>query len=283
MSKTGSNNRKYEESLDALMAKLQAYDNAPYSERSQEKREKKLENTAAKIKALGDTAVPKLIEVLEKQKRPSFDHAASILGATGDARAIKPLVQCLEHKGLGEDCHYALVQIGPACVPEIIKLIEYRIAHPVPEKGLITLTHNPLSAIGNIRCETSAAFLNSLLDDYMQAMPMESFDPTAKNWPYRNVDFFHLLDCMVRQQDKSSIPHIRNAQKRFPKNYTDYLVCRIAVGRIKKGRVEGYLPLEAMDISMPSSAIFDMFLGRESEKEDDILEEYREYLDEDDE
>jgi len=84
-------------------------------------------------------------------------------------------------------------------LPEAIKKVEYRIAHPVKEKGgFTTLTMHPLSTIGEIRCDESIKFLNKLLDDYMSEMPDEAFDPTKCNWKYRNVDFFHLLDCMVK-------------------------------------------------------------------------------------
>lgn len=33
-------------------------------------------------------------------------------------------------------------------------------------------------------------FLNNLLDDYITEMPEETFDPTKRDWKYRNVDFF---------------------------------------------------------------------------------------------
>jgi len=86
----------------------------------------------------------------------------------------------------------------------------------------------------------------------MSKMPNKPFDPTEYDWKYRNVDFFHLLDCMVRQQNKSAIPHIRKARDFFPENYTDYIICQTAIDRIKtKSPDEGYLPLEALDIAFP--------------------------------
>ncbi len=269
--------------VEQLVKELQAYDSSPCDEHSQTKQENTLKKTERKLIAHGEPAVLPLIEVLHHQKHPSFAHAASALARIRDERAIKPLVMYLENINLGEDCKNALVLIGPACVPEVIKNVEFRIAHPVEaEDGFISITNYPLSTIGEIRCDQSAAFLNNLLDEYMEVMPTEVFDPTQYEWPYRNVDFFHLLDCMVRQQDKSSIPHIQKAQQHFPKEYTEYLICQIAMGRIKKKRVEGYLPLEALDIAMPSGAIMDMLLGREKDRSNDFYDEYGEYFEEDD-
>lgn len=271
------------ESLDSLIALLQAFDHSPSFERAATKREARLKEAAKKLETLGETAVPALVDVLKKQNYPSFAYAAATLAAIGDTRAIEPLVENLEDRDLGKYCQEALVEFGPGCVPDIIKSVEYRIAHPVPDRGLITHTHHALRAIGDIRCPASAAFLNTLLDDYMKAIPGEAFDTSKMEWAYRNVDFFHLLDCMVRQQDKSAIPHIKKAQGHFPKEYTDYLICQIAAGRIKKGRVEGYLPLEVMDIAMPSKSIMNAFLGIEPDGKDDFMEEYGEYFEEDDE
>lgn len=95
------------------------------------------------------------------------------------------------------------------------------------------------------------------------------------------MDFFHLLDCMVHQQDKRAIPHIRKARDCFPENYTDYKVCQIAIGRIKKGRVEGYLPMEALEIAMPSGAIMNALSGGELGWKDTFDEEYGEYFEDD--
>ncbi len=269
--------------VEQLIKELQTYDSSPFDRHSQAKQEKKLQKIERELVAFGEGAIPSLIEVLHHQKQPSFAHATSALALIQDERAIKPLVMYLENTNFGEDCKNALVAIGPACVPEVIKKVEFRIAHPVEvEDGFISKTNYPLSTIGEIRCDQSAAFLNNLLDKYMKEMPTEAFDPTQYEWPYRNVDLFHLLDCMVRQQNESSIPHIKKAQQYFPREYTEYLICQIAMGRIKKKKVEGYLPLEALEITMPSSAIMDMFLGREKDRSNDFMDEYGEYFEEDD-
>jgi hypothetical protein len=114
-------------------------------------------------------------------------------------------------------------------------------------------------------------------------MPDETFDPTTHEWKYKHIGFFHLLDSMVRQQDTSAIPHIRKARDCFPKEYTDYIICQIAIGRLKKGKVEGYLPMEAMEIAMPSGMIMDVLSGGEYDWKDPFDEEYGEYFDNDEE
>ncbi len=161
------------------------------------------------------------------------------LGDIGDKRAIIPLIDALEETWLGESAENALIRIGPACIPEVIKKVEYRIENPI-KQGIDHLTGSALCTIGGIRCDESIEFLNNLLDDYMSEMPDEAFDPSKRDWKYVNVDFFYILESMVRQQDKRAIPHIQKARDFFPENYVDHKVCQIAIGRIKKGHVEGF-------------------------------------------
>lgn len=200
-------------------------------------------------------------------------------------RTIVHLVNALEEPELGENASEALKKFGPICIPKVIKKLEYRIKHPIRKGTSIELsTAYALSTLGDIRCDESIKFLNNLLDNYMSEMPSETFDPTERDWKYRNVDFFHLLDCMVKQQDKRAIPHIRKARDFFPENYTDYKICQIAIGRIEKGRPdEGYLPLEMLEIAMPSGAIMDALSGGELGWKDTFYEEYGEYFEDDDE
>jgi hypothetical protein len=98
-----------------------------------------------------------------------------------------------------------------------------------------------------------------------------------------NVDFFHILEAMVRQQNTNSIPHIRKARDFFPDEYVDYKICQIAMGRIKKGHTDGFLPLEYLDIAMPTGAIMNMLSGGEMGYEDTFEENYGEYFEDDDE
>ncbi|MBI5356521.1 hypothetical protein HZB78_02820 [Candidatus Collierbacteria bacterium] len=195
-------------------------------------------------------------------------------------RTIVRLINALEKPGLGENAREALKKFGPACIPEVIKKIKYRIKHPIKKgDGLDLITAQALSTIGETRCDESIKFLNNLLDNYMSEIPNESFDPTKCDWKYRNVDFFHLLDCMVKQQDKRAIPHIRKARNFFPENYTDYKICQIAIGRIKKGRPnEGYLPLESLEIAFPSGVMMNALSGGKFGFKDTFDEEYGEYF-----
>lgn len=232
--------------------------------------------------AIGKPAVPALIAVLnDHDARENRAFAADVLGEIEDQSAIEPLADTLENPNIGEKAYKALKKFGPVCIPEVIKRVEYRIAHPIKtESSPSLITFNALMLIGEIQSEQSSNFLNNLLDDYISEMPRQAFDPGQHEWKYRNVDFFHLLDCMVKQQNSSAIPHIRKARECFPKHYTDYIICQIAIGRIRKGTTEGFLPGEALEISMPSGMILDTLSGGEFQWEDTFDEMYGEYLDE---
>ena len=279
MPQKGKKPEEIEKQIKRLVKELTKYDGMEYSR----EREEELNEVRDKLVSIGKPAVPQLIELLKRPENQSCGHAAAALGEIEDKRAIKPLVDILEDRELGENTKEALKKFGPACIPEVIKKLRYRIAHPIKKGyGLDRITAPALSTIGEIRCEESIKFLNDLLDDYMSKMPDEVFDPTERNWKYRNVDFFHLLDCMVRQQDKRAIPHIRETRDCFSENYVDWKICQIAMGRIKKGRVEGYLPMEALEITMPSGAIMDALSGEELGWEDTFDEAYGEYFEDDD-
>ena len=276
--KSKNSGKEIEGEIKKLTEELKRYDGMEYSR----EREEELKKISDKLASIGKPAVPQLIVALNKHKYQSSWYAAKALGKIGYERAIIHLANALEDFDLGEHAKKALKRFGPVCIPEVIKKIEYRIAHPIKEKGAFTsLTMQPLSTIGEIRCDESIEFLNELLDDYMSEMPEESFDPTEYNWKYRNIDFFHLLDCMVRQQDKRAIPHIKKARDFFPENYTDHKVCQIAIGRIKKGKVEGHLPMEALEIAFPSGAIMDALSGGKLGWKDTFEEKYGEYFKED--
>ena len=236
-----------------------------------------------KLISIGKPAVPSLIELLQNHDTwMSSAFAADVLGEIGDIRAIKPLADILEDFELGEHAYRALIKFGSACISDVIQRIEYRIAHPIETgSSLDLITSHALKVLGDIHCDQSSHFLNNLLDDYISEMPDETFDPTTREWKYRNVDFFHLLDCIVRQQNVNAIPYIRKAKNCFPKEYTDYIICQIAIGRLKKGTVEGYLPMEAMEIAMPSGMIMDVLSGGQYDWKDRFDEEYGEYFDED--
>ena len=231
--------------------------------------------------SIGKPAVPLLIELLNDHDTwMSCFFAADALGEIRAEEAIGPLADALEDPELGENAYKALKKFGPVCIPQVISRIEHRIENPIDTESKIDLTTtHALNVIGETKCDISTKFLCELLDDYVSEMPDEAFDPTKRDWKYRNIDLFHLLDCMVRQQDKGAIPYIRKARDCFPEDYTDYLICQIAIGRIMKGKIEGYLPMEALEISMPSGAIMDALSGGEYGWEDIFDENYGEYFD----
>ena len=269
-----------EKEIKVLIKELTKYDDLEYSI----EREEALKEVRDKLVSIGKPAIPQLIERLNRPDAISCWYAVDALGKIGDNRAMKPLVDVLEDREFGENAKEALKNFGPVCIPDVIKKVRYRIAHPTKEGfGLDRITAPGLSTIGEIRCDKSIKFLNELLDDYMSELPDEGFDYTERDWKYRNVDFFHLLDCMVRQQDKRAIAHIKKARDFFPENYTDYKICQIAIGRIKKGRVEGYLPMEALEITMPSGAFMDALSGGELGWSDTFDEEYGEYFEHEEE
>jgi len=51
-------------------------------------------------------------------------------------RAIEPLANALEYPELGENVYKALKKFGPVCISEVVKRIEYRIAHPIENGSL---------------------------------------------------------------------------------------------------------------------------------------------------
>ncbi len=210
--------------------------------------------------SIGKPAVPELIELLKEPETLSACGAVEVLGEIGDERAIGPLADVLEEKDIGDLAGEALVKMGPACLPEVIRRVEERVADPVKEEDRIRqVTDSALSTIAGIRTDTSVEFLIDLLYDYISMMPPEEFDVEQHEWKYQNVDFFHLLDCMVRQQDRRAIPAIRAAQKAFPEEYVDHKMCRLAIERIETGKVEGYIPLEAVEHAFPTEVIMNAF------------------------
>ena len=279
MGKRKETKKEAEDEIQKIITRLKTYDETKDIDHEAEA------SMMEKLISIGKLAVPSLIELLQNHDTwMSSAFAADVLGEIGDTRAINPLADALEDFELGEHAYRALKKFGSVCISEVIKRIEYRIAHPIETGSSLDLvTSHALKVLGDIQCEQSSDFLNNLLDDYILEMPDETFDPTTREWKYRNVDLFHLLDCMVRQQNISAIPHIKRARDCFPKEYTDYIICQIAIGRLKKGKVEGYLPMEAMEIAMPSGMIMDVLSGGQYDWKDRFDEEYGEYFDNDEE
>lgn len=280
MAKKNDTKKATEKRIRKIVDQLKEYDETKYVDKDG----KTTSRMMNMLISIGKPSVPSLIRLLNNHNSwTSCYFAADALGEIGDERAIEPLADALEDPDLGENAYMALKKFGSVCIPEVIKRIEYRIAHPVDkESGIDLITNHALKVIGEIKCEKSINFLNKLLDDYLSEMPDEPFDPTKFDWKYRNIDLFHLLDCMVRQQDKKAIPYIKKARDRFPEDYTDYLICQIAIGRIEKGKIEGYLPMEAIEIHMPSGSLMNALSGGEFGWEDTFDEDYGEYFDDGD-
>jgi HEAT repeat protein len=76
--------------------------------------------------AAGSKAVPPLIQTLESGHSSATKEAALILGAIGDARAVKPLVAVLEDRDadLRWAAIWALVRIGSPSVADLINSFE---------------------------------------------------------------------------------------------------------------------------------------------------------------
>lgn len=251
--------KKKETEIEKLIHELKKYDK---DEKYPQENEEGLKKTRDKLISIGKPAVPELINVLNNHDSWSCYFAAEALGDINDERAIEPLMGAFKKFRLGETAERALKKFGCICAPKAIKKIEDIIKkHTNKKGGMNPIISSTLSVIGEIQCDESINFLNRLLDDYTDNMPKEGFEITKHEWKYQNFDFFHILDCMVRQQNKKAIPFIKKARDQFPENYTDYKICQIAIGRIKKGRVEGYLPMEALEIAMPPGAIMNALSG----------------------
>ena len=208
MGREKSTQKQVKDEIQKIVARLKTFD---------EKKDINLTAEASMKKtlaAIGKPAVPSLIGLLQNHDTwMSSAFAADVLGEIGDLRAIEPLADALEDLELGENACQALIKFGSGCISEVIQRIEYRIAHPMEtETPSDRITLHALNVLGEIHCNQSSEFLNRLLDDYISEMPDETFDPTTHDWKYKHVDFFHLLDCMVRQQNISAIPHIRKAR-----------------------------------------------------------------------
>lgn len=208
--------------------------------------DKKKKTTIHKIEVriikMSYPVVPYLIEALRRQEWPLSYQAAGILGKIGDKKAIPDLVALLPHENIGEKAGKALQKFGRPAVSEIIRLLKSTIT-PLPNKTIPTeiSTTYALITLGNIQCDESIHFLNALLDEYMEEVPQEIFDPKKHEWRFRNIDFFLLLDAMVKQQDERAIPHIKKVMDFYPEECADNTVCRIAIGRIRKKKPEGFL------------------------------------------
>ncbi|KXA93891.1 hypothetical protein AKJ65_05805 [candidate division MSBL1 archaeon SCGC-AAA259E19] len=204
--------------IEKLIKGLKKHDDKRYSRELMEE----LNEVKDEIIPFGEKAVSYLVELVNSDGGWSRLFAAKALGNIGDERAIPLLVNLLEDEELGDPAMDALVEFGPTCIPKVIEKVKQMIARPREEKhGVVTPTMYPLLTIGKIKCDKSVEFLNKLLDDYMSEIPDEPFDMGKKDWKYANVNFFHILDAMVAQQNERAISHIEEARNFFPEPYVD--------------------------------------------------------------
>lgn len=239
----------------------------------------RLRKIESSLVSIGRPAVPHLIGLLNRRKFPSCIRAAEILGRIGNHEAVPALACALLQEELDETAGKVLQKFGPVAVPHIIDIVRSAVTpnsrQKAPPKKDLSYA---LITLGAIRCDESCLFLNSLLEDYMAALPPGPFDTEKHEWPYRNIEFFLLLDAMVKQQDERAVPHIRKAMQAFEPEYIDHLVCRIAIGRIKKKLPDGYLPLEALDLSLPVASLMSAFTGKDYDRDKDIEKNYGDLL-----
>lgn len=261
-----STKQESNEEIKRLIKKLKKIDDKNYSKELAEE----LREIKNKLISAGESAVPPLIELLNNEGSRSRKPAVEALGEIGDERAIPPLTDVLEDEELGGDAMEALLEFGPTCIPKVIEKVKHRITHPITENRNPTmLTMYPLFTIGKVKCEESVEFLNNLLDDYISETPDKPFDPRKKDWKYVNVDFFHILDAMVSQQDERAIPHIKKAKEFFPERYIDYKICQKAIDRIKKKDPESAFAYESVEMAVPADTIMKELGGIKSGEDGD--------------
>ncbi|MBU4328966.1 MAG: hypothetical protein KKB53_00525, partial [Acidobacteria bacterium] len=146
--------------------------------------ENRLKEIESSLVSIGGPAVPNLIGLLNRRKFPSCVRAAEILGRIGDPEAVPALTTALLHEDLGETAGKVLQQFGPIAVPHIIDLVRATVTpgpnQKAPPKKYLS---HALTILGAIRCDKSALFLNSLLDDYITALPPGPFNTEKHQWP----------------------------------------------------------------------------------------------------
>lgn len=231
------------------------------------------------IAGFEDEAWEPMLCALNNKKDKARKSAPWILANIDASRAAPILIPMINDDDLLEEVSDALIAIGEPIIQELIELFKHKMNNE--RNDVHTTMDNILLTIGKIQCEKAAEYLNDLLDEYIAVMPDKEFDPSKYEWKFRNVDFFHILEAIVRQQNKNSIEHLKEARDRFPSNYTEHLVCQIAIGRIIKHRPgEGFLPLEALDIMIPSFQIFKYIAeDTDTEKSEDWFKKvYGEYF-----
>lgn len=117
-----------------------------------------VEDAIGALELKGDEAVDSLISALSNRKKNIRLHAANLLGAIGDEKAIKPLILTLSdnNKLVRREASTALSRMGPAAVDPLIEVLDnpdWRV------RGAAAW------ALGNLNDEKAIPALEKLLDD----------------------------------------------------------------------------------------------------------------------
>ncbi|MDA8143092.1 MAG: hypothetical protein M0T81_03830 [Thermoplasmatales archaeon] len=238
------------------------------------------EETAAMLIVFGENVIPEMQSITQDESNPAFELACFVLSGVGGPVATSTLVDILEHTEHIDAVSAAIsLNIGKEAVPFLIEKVKSRIGKPAKDQnGFKQVTNNHILCLGDIRSKESLSFLTSLLDDYIKEMPSESFDVAKHKWKYSSFDLFHILEALVRQQNKKAIPHIAKARDKFPIEFVDHKICQIAIGRIALAKPEGFLPLEVLDIAFPPNFLLGAFSGNDFGERDKFMAEYADYF-----
>ena len=261
--------------MDALIRKLKDLSAAKSIDKLDE-----AEETAAMLIVFGENVIPEMQSITQDESTPAFELACFVLSGVGGPVATSTLVDILERTVHVDAVSSAIsLNIGKEAVPFLIERVKSRIGKPVKDQnGFRQVTNNHILCLGSIRSKVSLDFLTALLDDYIKEMPSKSFDVGKHKWKYSSFNLFHILEALVRQQNKKAIPHIAKARDKFPIEFVDHKICQIALGRIALAKPEGFLPLEALDLAFPPNFLLGAISGSDFGKRNKFMAEYADYF-----
>ncbi|MHB1439393.1 MAG: hypothetical protein ACYCSO_00755 [Cuniculiplasma sp.] len=263
-----------DESLEAIIREFRQ-SLSPY-----ERNEERTRQLQSVICILGKRSMEPILKMLHDKRDVARTYVPWIIAEIDPSTAGKILMPLISDKDLIDDISGALHGINVPVLPQLIKMFNKKLKVDTTGKDVLS-ANNIFLSIGKVRCDESLEFMNSVLDEYINEMPKEEFDTSEMDWKFKNLDFFYVLEAFVRQQDERSIDRLKKVRDIFPPEYMDHLACQIAIGRIiKKKPDDGFLPLEVMDIMIPSWKISDVLFGNKSSMSvDDWFErEYGEYF-----
>ncbi|MGC8515852.1 MAG: HEAT repeat domain-containing protein [Thermoplasmata archaeon] len=235
------------------------------------------------ISGFGSEELGRITRILKNENDRARRYCPAILARMDPVKASDILIPLIDDPNISSEVIDALAEIGQPVAARLIAMFNDRLTSS-GKTGNVDKTDDILLAIGKTRCDESSNLLNNLLAEYIEKMPRRSFDTNTHEWKFKNVDFFYILEAIVRQQDERLIPVLKKARDAFHPEYTEHLLCQIAIGRIiKKRPEEGFLPLEVMDIMLPTAKIMGLLTGesKEFDSEQAFKKEYGEYFEPD--